>query len=140
MGEAKSNRFTRYFSLLLDALRSTDPAAMRPAEAAAWVRARVDVPEDQLTRLIAGGGQSIFENDIHWARFYLVKAGLVSKAKRGFWALTPEGRNTWLTPEETWALYIRIRDANPPGAIKDEGEIPAPDTADDDGEDGRSYW
>jgi 5-methylcytosine-specific restriction enzyme B len=140
MGEAKSNRFTRYFSLLLDALRSTDPAAMRPAEAAAWVRARVDVPEDDLTRLIVGGGQSIFENDIHWARFYLVKAGLISKAKRGLWALTPEGRNTRLTPEETWALYVRIRDANRPGATKDESEIPAPQTADDDGEDGRSYW
>jgi hypothetical protein len=27
MVEAKSNRLTRYFSLLLDALRSTDPAA-----------------------------------------------------------------------------------------------------------------
>jgi 5-methylcytosine-specific restriction protein B len=140
MGEAKSNRFTRYFSLLLDALRSTDPAAMRPAEAAAWVRARVNVPEDDLTRLIVGGGQSIFENDIHWARFYLVKAGLISKAKRGLWALTPEGRNTRLTPEETWALYVRIRDANRPGATKDEGELPAPQTADDDGEDGRSYW
>ena len=118
MVEAKSNRLTRYFSLLLDALRSTDPAAMRPAEAAAWVRARVDVPEDDLTRLIAGGGQSIFENDIHWARFYLVKAGLVSKAKRGFWALTPEGRNTWLTPEETWALLRPHSRREPAGAHK----------------------
>jgi 5-methylcytosine-specific restriction protein B len=113
---------------------------MRPAEAAAWIRARINVPQDDLTRLIVNGGQTIFENDIHWARFYLVKAGLISSAKRGLWALTPEGRNARLTPEETWALYVRIRDANRPGASKDEGDIPAPDTAQDDGDDGRSYW
>jgi 5-methylcytosine-specific restriction protein B len=140
MAEAKSNRFTRYFSVLLDALRSTDPVAMRPAEAAAWVRARVDVPEDDLTRLIVGGGQSIFENDVHWARFYLVKAGLIGRAKRGLWALTPEGRNTHLTPEDTWVLYVRIRDASRPGATRDEGEIPAPETEAEDGGDERSYW
>jgi 5-methylcytosine-specific restriction enzyme B len=125
---------------LLDALRSTDAVAMRPAEAAAWIRARVDVPEDDLTRLVVNGRQSIFENDIHWARFYLVKAGLIGRAKRGLWDLTPEGRNTRLTPEEAWTLYVRIREANRPGASTDEDEIPAPETADDDGEQGISYW
>jgi 5-methylcytosine-specific restriction enzyme B len=84
MGEAKSNRFTRYFSLLLDALRSTDPAAMRPAEAAAWVRARVDVPEDDLTRLIVGGGQSIFENDIHWRASIWLRPGSSARRNAGF--------------------------------------------------------
>ena len=84
MAEAKGTRFLRYFPLLLNALRSTDAAAMRPAEAIAWIRARVDVPEDDLTRLVVSGKQSIFENDIHWARFYLVKAGLFGSANVGF--------------------------------------------------------
>jgi len=43
MAEGKGTRFLRYFPLLLDALRSTGAAAMRPAEAIAWIRARVDV-------------------------------------------------------------------------------------------------
>ena len=43
MPEAKSNRFTKYFPLLLDALRSADPNPMRPAEAIAWIRAKEDV-------------------------------------------------------------------------------------------------
>jgi 5-methylcytosine-specific restriction protein B len=105
MDQPKSNRFTKYFPLLLDALRSADPTPMRPAEARAWIRARIEVPTDDLTRLIKSekqsGKQSIFENDVHWARFYLAKAGLLSKAKRGLWGLTPEGRDTRLTPEET---------------------------------------
>ena len=138
MAEAKSNRFTKYFPLLLDALRSTDPTPMRPAEAVAWIRARIDVPADNLTRLIVNGQQSIFENDVHWTRFYLAKAGLVSKPKRGLWGLTPEGRTTRLTPEETWALYVRIRDANRP-ASKDEEDIPAPESAESDDE-GLSHW
>jgi len=102
MAEANGTRFTKYFPLLLDALRSADPAAMRPAEAIAWVRAKIDVPEADLTRQVVNGRQSIFENDVHWARFYLAKAGLIGSAKRGFWDLTPEGRERRLTPDETW--------------------------------------
>jgi 5-methylcytosine-specific restriction protein B len=140
MDEPKSNRFTKYFPLLLDALRSTDPTPMRPAEACAWIRARVDVPADDLTRHIVNGRQSIFENDVHWTRFYLAKANLVSKPKRGLWGLTPEGRAARLTPEETWVLYVRIRDANRPSALREEEDAPAPEIEDSDAEDGPSYW
>ncbi len=103
MSELKSNRFTKYFPLLLDALRSTDPTPMRPAEARAWIRDRIDVAAEDLTRLIkAKSKQTIFENDVHWARFYLAKAGLIASPKRGFRGLTPVGRSTHLTREETW--------------------------------------
>ncbi|WP_310731500.1 winged helix-turn-helix domain-containing protein, partial [Burkholderia pseudomultivorans] len=98
----KKNRFTKYFALLLDALRSTDPEPMRPAQALAWIRANASVADEDLVRHIQGGSQSIFENDVHWTRFYLVKAGLISNAKRGFWSLTSEGRGTHLTPDDTW--------------------------------------
>jgi 5-methylcytosine-specific restriction enzyme B len=140
MAEPKSNRFTRYFPLLLDALRSIDPTPMRPAEARAWIRAKVQIPDDDLTRLIINGKQSIFENDVHWARFYLAKAGLIGGSKRGLWALTPEGRTARLTPEDTWSLYVRIRDANRLGSTRDD-ETPVPGIGDeDDDEGGASYW
>jgi 5-methylcytosine-specific restriction protein B len=139
MTDSKSNRFTKYFSLLLDALRSTHPRPMRPAEARAWIRAKVEVPAEDLTRLIENGKQSIFENDVHWARFYLAKAKLVGSPKRGLWGLTEEGLKTRLTPEETLALYIRVRDANRPGGATDEEQTPAPD-APEEGEDGETYW
>ena len=140
MAEAKNNRFTKYFPLLLDALRAADPTAMRPAEAIAWIRGRCDVRQEDLTRHIVNGRQSIFENDVHWARFYLFKAGLINSPKYGLWGLTPEGRNAHLTADETWALYVRIRDASRLGAPKDEQELPAPIAPNDDDEGGRSYW
>lgn len=112
---------------------------MRPAEALAWIRAQGVVAEEDLARHIQGGGQSIFENDVHWTRFYLVKGGLISNAKRGVWALTPEGRGIHLTPDETWDLYVRIRDANRAGNAAPEDEVSAPDL-EEDSDDSKAYW
>ena len=139
MAEAKSNRLTRYLPLLLDALRSADPNPMRPAEAIAWIRAKEEVPAEDLTRSVQNGTQSIFENDVHWARFYLVKAGLLGNTRRGLWSLTAEGRATKLSPEAAWDLYVRIREANRPDSPQTEEDAPAPGTATDD-EEGKSYW
>ena len=83
MSDVKSNRFSKYFPLLLDALRSTDPTPMRPAEARAWIRSKIEVPVDDLTRRIENGKQMIFENDVHWARFYLAKAKMIGSPKPG---------------------------------------------------------
>ena len=140
MSEARSTRFTKYFPMLLDALRSADPTPMRPAEVIAWIRGRMEIAEDDLTRQVESGSQSIFENDVHWARFYLAKAGLIGKVKRGVWGLTPEGREARLTPEETRSLYVRIRDAARPGAPNDEENLPAPKAEEGDDGAGQSYW
>jgi 5-methylcytosine-specific restriction protein B len=137
MTEDKGNRFTRYFPLLLDALRSSAPNPMRPADAMAWIRRAVDVPEEDISRRIVGGSQTIFENQVHWARFYLAKAGLIASPKRGLWGLTPAGRDTQLTPESTWDLYVRVRDANRPGR-GDEDATPVPESEPSD--DGPSFW
>lgn len=139
MSEAGSNRFTRYFPVLLDALRSSDPTPMRPAAARAWIRSRIEVAPEDLTRLIkAKSKQTIFDNDVHWARFYLYKAGLVSAPKRGYWGLTQTGRDTHLTPENTWALYVTIRDAHRKGATQDEQDLPAPEL--ENADEGVVHW
>ena len=64
MAESKGSRFLAYVPALLDALRSTHPVPMRPAEARAWIRSNVEVPEEDLTRFIENGKQSIFENQV----------------------------------------------------------------------------
>ncbi len=137
MTETKGSRFLRYIPLLLDALRSSAPAPMRPAEAFKWIRNTTDVPEEDLNRTISGGGQTIFENQVHWARFYLAKAGLISSPKHGLWGLTPAGEEAHLTPETTWDLYVRVRDANRPSSA-DESSTPAPEG--DGADDGPAYW
>lgn len=137
MTEQKGNRFTRYFPPLLDALRSSDPTPMRPTDARSWIQSHTTVANEDLSRKIANGVQTIFENDVHWVRFYLAKAGLISSPKRGLWGLTPAGRRTHLTADSTWDLYVRIRDANRPGAA-DEDATPAPEVDSDREE--IAYW
>ena len=137
MTEAKGTPFTRYFPVLLDALRSVAPNPMRPADAIAWVRRAVDVPAEDISRRIVGDSQTIFENQVHWARFYLARAGLIASPKRGLWGLTPAGRETHLTLDSTWELYVRVRDANRSGRA-DEDATPAPES--DPAADGPSFW
>ncbi|MCX6598144.1 MAG: AAA family ATPase [Acidobacteria bacterium] len=145
MLEQKGNRFTQYFAPLLDALRASDPSPMRPAAVRAWIRSQVDVTAEDLNRFIkkkgkAAGTQSIFENDVHWARFYLAKAGLIGSEKRGMWGLTPAGRDTQLTREDAEALCIRIRTSSRQASPVEEENTPAPGIDEEGDEDGDSFW
>ena len=38
------------------------------------------------------GAQPVFYNRVMWARFYLVKAGLLTSPKRGMMQITPRGQ------------------------------------------------
>jgi len=137
MNEPNRNRFLKYFPFLLDALRSTDPAPMRAANAISAVRELVDVSNEDASRRIVGGSQTIFENDVHWARFYLAKAGLIASPKRGLWGLTQAGRETRLTVETTLDVYAKVRDANKPGE-PDQEVTPPPES--DPAEGAPSFW
>lgn len=139
MNEVKGGRFQKYFPLLLDALRTKYPDAMRPAEAMAWIRSKTEVPSEDLNRLIENGKQSIFENDVHWARFYLAKAKLISSSKRGQWALTEEGAGTHLSQDDTYDLALRVREITKTDAVTNEESSEAPGSESDE-DNGVSYW
>ncbi len=50
------------------------------------------------------------ENQMAWARFYLVLAGLLDSSKRGIWTLTERGRNApSLTPAQALDLFREVR-------------------------------
>ena len=117
---------------------------MRPAAVRAWIRSNIDVPAEDLTRFIKQKGkeskQSIFENDVHWARFYLTKAGLIGAPRHGLWGLTPAGRDTKLTREDAEALCLRIRTSSRLDSAVDEENILAPGIDDTGNQDMESFW
>jgi restriction system protein len=45
-------------------------------------------------------GESRFRNQVAWARFYLVREGLLDSSRRGVWSLTERGRATRLSLEQ----------------------------------------
>lgn len=99
-------QFVEYLGPVLDALRELGGSA-RPGEVRDWIAANLDVPTEILDAELASGG-SRFNNRVHWARFYLARAGLIDSSTRGVWRLTEQGRNTTLDHSESLDLFRRI--------------------------------
>jgi restriction system protein len=103
---AKGSQFVRFFGPLLDALRELGGSG-RPSEVEAAIAARLNLLEEELNR-VTKSGQSRFSNQVAWARFYLVKAGLVESSGRGVWSLTEQGQNTRLSHREALDLFRQV--------------------------------
>lgn len=90
-------------------------------------------PDDFLALTNKNGG-SKFENRVHFARAYSVKAGVMTSPHHGIWGLSEIGQTANLTPE--WAAEIfRTARINFSG---DEDEQEAP--KDDGDKAGKNYW
>lgn len=98
-------QFVRYFGPLLEALRGLGGSA-KADEAVDRVAADLKVSDDVLNETLPSGG-SRFRNQVAWARFYLVREGLISSSKHGVWALTESGFKTSLTLEESRAVFLK---------------------------------
>jgi restriction system protein len=102
---AKPNRkaeFLRWVPLLLDALRSLGGSA-EARDAYDWIASAVALADEERERRNKGGINR-FENQVHWARQYLVWEGLIDSSRRGVWTLTPSGAKAHLSEEQTREL------------------------------------
>jgi restriction system protein len=84
-------KYVRFFSPVIEALKELGGSG-RPSEVGDVIARRLNISEQERTQLLKGGA-SRFDNQVAWARFYLVKIGLVDSSKRGVWSLTDKGRS-----------------------------------------------
>jgi restriction system protein len=103
--EEKGAKFVRYFGPLLDALRALGGSA-KADEAVDRVAQDLKLPDDALNEELPSGG-SRFRNQVAWARFYLVREGLLDSSKHGVWSLTSKGLETRLTPEQARQIFLK---------------------------------
>ena len=96
-------KFVRYFGPVLDALRALDGTA-KPKRVMKKVAELAGVTAHELSQTTKSG-QSRYENQVGWARFYLSCAGLIDRKVRGRWALTAAGRETRLDQKAALALF-----------------------------------
>jgi restriction system protein len=82
--------YTDLFQPVLDALNALGGSAT-PAEVEEYV-AKILSLSDAALETAKEDGRSLFSNRVHWARFYLAKAGYLSSSQRGVWSLTEKGR------------------------------------------------
>jgi len=61
----------------------------------------LQISDTEQSEPLPSGVQTRFENQVHWARFYLAKAGYIDSSQRGVWTLTEKGRSLGkITPEQ----------------------------------------
>ena len=98
-------QFVRYFGPLLDALRGLGGSA-KTDEAVDRVAEDLKLPDTVLNDTLPSGG-SRFRNQVAWARFYLVREGLVDSSKHGVWSLTDKGSKTHLSQAQARELFLK---------------------------------
>ncbi len=99
----EGTQFVRYFGPLLDALRKLGGSGT-PDEVVEQVAVDLDIPDEVQNELLASG-EPRYRNRVAWARFYLVREGLLDSSKRGVWSLTERGRGTKLDADQARAIF-----------------------------------
>lgn len=137
---ATQARFVKYMSPILESLRELGGSA-RPREVYDAVARKLqlsDAERDEENR----SGSPRFENEVAWARFYLVRTGYLDSSKRGVWSLTDLGREIGvLSPADVSDIFTAVqaqkRDSSVPEvnaatlveeSVEDEIERSAPES------------
>ena len=84
--------FVRFVGPVIAALTELGGSG-RPDEVRVAIARALNISEDEQARPLPSGVQSRFENQVHWARFYLAKGGYIDASKHGVWTLTEKARN-----------------------------------------------
>lgn len=98
-------QFVRWFPPLLEALRKLGGSGT-PDEVTDRIATDLKVSDEAQNDLLPSG-QPRFRNQVAWARFYLVREGLLDSSKRGVWSLTERGRTTSLSLEQSREIFLR---------------------------------
>lgn len=98
-------QFVRWFGPLLDALRKLGGSGS-PDEVVEQIAADLHISDD-IQNELTPSGQPRFRNQVAWARFYLVREGLLDSSRRGVWSLTERGRSTTLTHDQSAEIFRR---------------------------------
>jgi restriction system protein len=101
----EGTKFLRYFGPLLDALRKLGGSGT-PDEVVEQIAADMNLSDEEQNEEVPSGGSRLKTN-VAWARFYLVREGLLDSSKRGVWSLTEKGRSARLTVDQAGEIFSR---------------------------------
>jgi restriction system protein len=86
-----------YQTLMLPVLRLVAKGEQRVADIADRVADEFGLSAEERETLLPSGRQRVLNNRIHWAKFYMSKAGLISSPARGRFVATEEARKLLAT-------------------------------------------
>ena len=112
----KGPQFVQYFEPVIAALKELGNSGT-PAEVRDLIIQKLNISDDFIDGKL-NSGASRFENQVAWARFYLVKAGYLDSSKRGVWSLTEKGINSELTYKKALEMFKSIQQEYLPNNVK----------------------
>ncbi len=80
-----------YQTLMLPVLKHSAAGETRVSEVADKIAAEFGLTKQECEELLPSGRQAILHNRIHWAKFYMGKAGLVETPRRGWFKASQPG-------------------------------------------------
>lgn len=81
-----------YQTLMSPVLQLASEGEQRVADVVDLIADRLELTEEERQRLLPSGRQRVLHNRLHWAKFYLTKAGFLSSPGRGRFCITQAGR------------------------------------------------
>jgi restriction system protein len=85
-------------SLMLPVLQSAAKGEIRISDVVQRLADKLGLTAEEKADLLRSGKQTTFANRVHWAKFYLGKAGLIELTKRAHFRLTSEGEKVLVAP------------------------------------------
>lgn len=78
------------------------------SEATQTISDQYKLPTEERQQLLPSGQQTIIRNRIGWARTYMAKAGLIAGVRRGYWKISPRGKEVLATnPDRIDVHYLQ---------------------------------
>ncbi len=81
-----------YQTLMRPVLACAAAGEIRIGDAVEQLADKLGLTPDERAQLLPSGKQTMFANRVHWAKTYLVKAGLAEGTRRGYFRITPRGQ------------------------------------------------
>lgn len=102
----------RWFAPLIQALRDLGGSGT-PAEARAKIIENEQLSEDEINQTRGKNNVNKFENEVAFARNYLVNAGYIDKSVYGIWTLTEAGKSVDMTSEMASDIFKNVLSSSP---------------------------
>jgi restriction system protein len=98
--------FVKWFGPVLDALRALGGSA-KPREITLWIGKQLNIPDEILNERYEKSGVLKFQNQLAWARQYLVWEELLESSKHGVWTLSNKGWKTTLDEIQSHDIFLK---------------------------------
>ncbi len=110
-----------YQSLMLPVLRLAAVGETRVADVAERIADDLGMTVEERDLLLPSGRQRVLHNRIHWAKFYMSKAGLITSPARGRFVATDRGKVLLATAPERIDVALLMQEPKFREFYKDDG-------------------